>query len=143
MVSTASMCPNRCLHRCMHLKISKQMSSIRYMTAQLTGNYSDCTLFSFLEGIRVTMKLYITLQVNMDCLPNLPSIKIMLRTPSIIFQLSMVLVFALIIAAVFCESSVSIPHSFHCVLQALKMTGLRILSGNNKMLSVSRNRLLP
>lgn len=57
-----------------------------------------------LRRISVTMKLYITLQVNIDCLPNLPCIKIMPRTSSIIFQLPMVLVFTLIIAAGFCES---------------------------------------
>lgn len=80
------------------------MSSVRYMTAQLTGNYSDCTLFLFLEGINITMKLYITLQVNTDCLPNLPHIKIMPRTPSIIFQISIIFVFALVIVAAFVKA---------------------------------------
>lgn len=105
----------------MHALKNKQTNVFHWIYDNSINRQLFRLYFSFvLRRISVTMKLYITLQVNIDCLPNLPCIKIMPRTSSIIFQLPMVLEFTLIIAAGFCESCFNFAF-FNCVLQALKV----------------------
>lgn len=82
------------------------MLSIKYITVQLTGNYSDHPLFLSLGRITPTVTLYITFLISIDISSNLSYINITPKTPSITFQLSVVLVFVLTVATVFCESSV-------------------------------------